>query len=128
MAENESLRQQLAALQAAYDAHLASVAQAEKQTLLRQALTAAGVTPQIADLLAGQVDMSTMVVENGTFTNAAEVLSPLRNRWSQLFLTPVPVTPMTPEAAKPLTKEQLATMTAEEINSNWAVVKALMAQ
>lgn len=103
----------------------------QRQDVIRAALQRAGANTQAIDLLAMAVATTEDDWEGDALRDEAAALSSVRERYAAFFSAPAPLP--TDPIAPPLTGANLTLadvrcMSADEINDNWSLICAALAQ
>lgn len=103
----------------------------QRQGVIRAALARAGASEQAIDLLALAVSTTEEDWQGETLRDETAVLAPVQAQYAAFFARPVPLP--TDPIAPPLTGASLTLadvrgMSAEEINDNWSLICAALAQ
>lgn len=103
----------------------------QRQSVIREALVRAGANAQAIDLLAMAVTTAEDDWEGGALRDEAAALAPVRERYAAFFAAPVPLPTETvapPLEGTTLTLADVRGMSADEINENWSLICAALAQ
>lgn len=103
----------------------------QRQDAIRAALTRAGANEQAVDLLTLAVSTSEEDWDGASLRDEAAALAPVREQYAAFFAQPAPLP--TDSIAPPLSGANLTLadvrgMSAEEINDNWSLICAALAQ
>ena len=103
----------------------------QRQDVIRAALRRAGANEQAVDLLALAVSTTAEDWDGDALRDEAAALAPVRGQYAAFFATPAPLPtdPISPPlSGAGLTLADVRAMSADEINDNWSLIRAALAQ
>jgi len=130
----QRLQQEAQEAKAAYESYLLASEEAHRakvgKEVMRELLREAGCNPHAVELVAGQISPDAFVWEGGKPANAKALAEGLREQFGGLFAREevIPTGKMAPPLAMggALSAGDIAHMSAEDINSNWNLVKDVL--
>lgn len=135
-AEAAAHQQETSRVQAAFDAFRLESEQAritaQRQSVLRETLTRAGVNELAVPLLAQTLSTADADWDGQQLRDAEAFLAPVREQYAGFFTRTevLPTDQVSPplEGSGSLTREDVRRMSASEINQHWPLVRSALAQ